>query len=181
MLIANFNSRGDPLPLRYLPLLNPLDLAHGAALLSLAAWFRRLRFAAFAPQPFRSADLAGVTLGSITFLWLNGALLRTMHHWAGVPFDFDAMMRSMLVQASLSIFWSVLALCTMLAATRLRVRPLWLTGAGLMAIVVVKLFFVDLSNIGGIERVVSFIGVGVLMLVIGYVSPVPPVAIREEK
>jgi len=45
----------------------------------------------------------------------------------------------------------------------------------------VKLFFVDLSNVGGIERVVSFIGVGVLMLVIGYVSPVPPVGVREEK
>jgi uncharacterized membrane protein len=140
-----------------------------------------VRSAPFAPQLFQGGELAYVALGSITFLWLNGALLRTLHHWAAVPFDFDAMMQSMLVQASLSIFWSVLALCIMLAATRLRVRPLWLIGAGLMAVVVVKLFFVDLSNIGGIERVVSFIGVGVLMLVIGYVSPVPPVGIREEK
>ncbi|MGE5303478.1 MAG: DUF2339 domain-containing protein, partial [Alphaproteobacteria bacterium] len=181
MLYANITSRGDPLPLPYLPLLNPLDLAQGAALLTLFAWFRRMRLALFAPQPFRSAELAGIALASIAFLWLNGALLRTLHHWAGVPFDFDAMMRSMLVQASLSIFWSVLALCLMFAATRLRARPLWLTGAGLMAVVVVKLFFVDLSNIGGIERVVSFIGVGVLMLVIGYVSPVPPASAREER
>jgi len=45
--------------------------------------------------------------------------------------------------------------------------------------VVVKLFFVDLSNVGGIERIVSFIGVGVLMLIIGYISPVPP-SIAEE-
>ena len=50
-----------------------------------------------------------------------------------------------------------------------------------MALVVVKLFFIDLSNIGGIERIVSFIGVGLLMLVIGYVSPVPPVAVEEGK
>jgi uncharacterized membrane protein len=96
-----------------------------------------------------------------------------------VPFDPNAMARSMLVQASLSIFWSVLALCTMVAATRARVRPLWLTGAGLMAVVVVKLFFIDLSNVGGIERIVSFIGVGLLMLVIGYFSPVPPAAVEE--
>ena len=48
-----------------------------------------------------------------------------------------------------------------------------------MAVVVIKLFFVDLSNVGGIERIVSFIGVGVLMLVIGYVSPVPPAAAGE--
>jgi uncharacterized membrane protein len=89
------------------------------------------------------------------------------------------MTRSMIVQAAFSIFWSVLALCAMLSATRMRLRTLWLIGAGLMAIVVVKLFFIDLSNIGGIERIVSFIGVGLLMLVIGYVSPVPPGASEE--
>jgi len=181
MVHVNFDSRGDPAPLPYLPLLNPLDLAQGAALLALYAWFRRLRAAPFAPQLFRTAELAYVCLGSIGFFWLNGVLLRTVHYWAGVPFALDAMMRSMLVQASLSIFWSVLALCIMLSATHLRVRPLWLTGAGLMALVVVKLFFIDLSNIGGIERIVSFIGVGLLMLVIGYVSPVPPVAVEEGK
>jgi uncharacterized membrane protein len=98
-----------------------------------------------------------------------------------VPFQFEAMMQSTIVQASFSIFWSLLALCTMVIATRRRLRPLWLSGAGLMALVVVKLFFVDLSNIGGIERIVSFMGVGVLMLVIGYVSPVPPAGIQEGK
>jgi uncharacterized membrane protein len=40
--------------------------------------------------------------------------------------------------------------------------------------VVVKLFLVDLSGVGTVERIVSFIVVGVLMLVIGYLSPVPP-------
>ena len=33
---------------------------------------------------------------------------------------------------------------------------------------------VDLAKLGGVERIVSFIAVGVLMLVIGYFSPVPP-------
>jgi uncharacterized membrane protein len=87
----------------------------------------------------------------------------------------------MIVQAAFSIFWSLLALCAMFSATRMRLRMLWLAGAGLMAVVVFKLFFIDLSNIGGIERIVSFIGVGLLMLVIGYVSPVPPAASEEGK
>jgi uncharacterized membrane protein len=39
---------------------------------------------------------------------------------------------------------------------------------------VAKLVLVDLSNTGTVERIVSFIGVGVLMLLIGYISPVPP-------
>jgi uncharacterized membrane protein len=179
MLYGNFDSRGDPAPLPYLPLLNPLDLVQGAVLLTLLTWLRRMRTATFAPAIFHTADLAYVALGSIGFIGLNGALLRTLHHWGDVPFKLDAMTRSMLVQASLSIFWSLLALCTMVTATKIRLRPLWLAGAGLMAIVVAKLFFVDLSNVGGIERIVSFIGVGLLMLVVGYFSPVPPAIAKE--
>ncbi len=179
MLLANISSRGDPSPLPYLPLLNPLDLVHCAALMTLFGWCRRIRRLPFAPRMFQPGELADVALGSITFFWLNGVLLRTLHHWAGVPYNFDEMMRSMLVQASLSIFWSLLALCAMVTATRIRLRPLWLTGAGLMAVVVAKLFFIDLSNVGGIERIISFIGVGLLMLVVGYFSPVPPANSEE--
>ena len=36
-----------------------------------------------------------------------------------------------------------------------------------------KLLLVDLSGSGTVTRIVSFIGVGVLMLVIGYVAPLP--------
>jgi uncharacterized membrane protein len=181
LIYANFAGRGDAPPLPYLPLLNPLDLVQFAALMALWVWSRRMAFAPFAPKPLQSGEFSYSAIGTAVFIWLNGMLLRTLHHWASVPFQFDAMMRSMLVQASFSIFWSLLALCTMLIATRRRMRSLWLTGAGLMALVVVKLFFVDLSNVGGIERIVSFMGVGVLMLVIGYVSPVPPASAQEGK
>jgi uncharacterized membrane protein len=62
----------------------------------------------------------------------------------------------------------------MLIANRLKYRAAWIGGAALLAVVVVKLFVVDLSQVGGVERIVSFIGVGVLLLIIGYVAPVPP-------
>jgi uncharacterized membrane protein len=62
----------------------------------------------------------------------------------------------------------------MLFATRRGVRVVWLCGAGLLGVVVAKLFLVDLSSIGSIERIVSFVAVGLLMLVIGYFSPLPP-------
>jgi uncharacterized membrane protein len=39
----------------------------------------------------------------------------------------------------------------------------------------VKLFLIDLSHIGTVPRIVSFLGVGTLMLVLGYYSPLPPV------
>ena len=181
MMHANFTSRGDATPLLYLPLINPLDLVQFAALMALFAWWRRVRAEPLAVPQFQSGEIAYIGLGFAGFLWLNGMLLRTLHHWAGVRFGFEPMMRSMLAQASLSIFWSVLALCAMFMATRLRLRPLWLTGAALMGIVVVKLFFIDLSNIGGVERIVSFIGVGLLMLIVGYVSPVPPSTAAEAR
>jgi uncharacterized membrane protein len=48
-----------------------------------------------------------------------------------------------------------------------------MAGAALLAVVVLKLLLVDLSGSGSVTRIVSFIGVGVLMLVIGYVAPLP--------
>jgi uncharacterized membrane protein len=93
-----------------------------------------------------------------------------------VPFSFEAMLSSTLVQTSLSIFWAMLALTTMLVAAKRANRVVWIIGAGLLAIVILKLFLVDLSKIGTIERIVSFVGVGLLMLILGYFSPVPPVA-----
>jgi uncharacterized membrane protein len=170
----NFASNGAADPLPYLPILNPLDLAQAATLIVIWTWLAKMRRADRAPALLRLPLLAYAATGSAALVYLNGVLLRTLHHWAGVPFYFDAMMRSMLVQAAFSIFWSVLALCAMLLATRYALRGLWITGAALMGVVVVKLFFIDLSNVGGVERIVSFIGVGVLMLVIGYFSPVPP-------
>ena len=74
----------------------------------------------------------------------------------------------------LQLLEQVLALALMLVARRRATRGLWFVGAGLMAAVVAKLFLIDRSNIGGVERIVSFIGVGLLMLIIGCVAPLPP-------
>jgi uncharacterized membrane protein len=48
-----------------------------------------------------------------------------------------------------------------------------MVGAALLVVVVAKLALVDLSNSGSIARIVSFMGVGGLMLVIGYLAPLP--------
>jgi hypothetical protein len=69
---------------------------------------------------------------------------------------------------------ALLALGCMIAANRFRQRVVWFTGAGLLTVVVVKLFVVDLSESGRVSRIVSFLAVGGLMLVIGFVTPLPP-------
>jgi uncharacterized membrane protein len=84
------------------------------------------------------------------------------------------MFSSNLVQTSYTLFWSLLALCIMVAAVRRSLRPVWIAGAGLLGVVVGKLFLVDLASHGTVERIVSFVVVGLLMLVIGWFAPVPP-------
>ena len=167
-------------PLPYLPLLNPLDLIQALVLVVLIRIWQWLRtdetsgLSAFDPR----AALVGIAL--VGFLWLNAVLLRSLHLWVGIPYELEAMMQSMLAQSALSLLWAFMALATMLVATRISARLLWLTGAALLVVVVIKLFLVDLSSIGTIERIVSFIGVGLLMLVVGYFSPLPPAA-RESQ
>jgi len=174
VLYANVYSDGDPSPLPYIPLLNPLDIVQIAALLLVVLWLRTIQRLELIDLSGERAWLVFGVIGAAAFIAANGVLLRTLHHWAGIPFAPDAMLHSMLVQAALSIFWSLLALCAMVIATRIKRRMLWIAGAALMGVVVIKLFLVDLSNVGGVERIVSFIGVGMLMLLIGYLSPVPP-------
>jgi uncharacterized membrane protein len=85
------------------------------------------------------------------------------------------------VQTSVSIFWAVLALASMLLASRKQARVVWWVGATLLAVVIGKLFLVDLSRVGTIERIVSFVVVGILMLVVGYFSPLPPQSATKAK
>jgi uncharacterized membrane protein len=179
-LYANFTSNGDPAPLPYLPLLNPLDIAQMLAFLVLAYWFLTLSGLGYAETLGENRKSLYAVFGGMMFIWANGALLRTLHHWGGVAFRADAMAHSILVQSALSLFWSLLALCAMVVATRKSLRVLWIAGAVLMGVVVVKLFLIDLSGVGTVERIVSFIGVGLLMLLIGYMSPVPPRLASEE-
>jgi uncharacterized membrane protein len=54
-------------------------------------------------------------------------------------------------------------------------RQIWIVGAALMGLVVAKLFLLDLAQHGSVERIVSFIGAGLMLLVMGYFAPLPPV------
>jgi len=66
------------------------------------------------------------------------------------------------------------ALASMLSARWLKQRAEWFVGSALLALVVAKLFLVDLNDVGTVARIVSFVGVGLLILIVGYLSPLPP-------
>lgn len=171
--LANIASDGAAEPLAYLPLLNPLELGLLFALAGVFVWARsRLSQLGITHDTAqRSAQLvAGVCL----FALFTAMVMRTAHHWSGVPYQLDDLLESMRVQAGLSIVWTLMALALMVGGHLRGRRDVWVVGAALIGVVVAKLFFVELSDRGGLERIVSFIGVGVLLLIVGYFSPLPP-------
>jgi uncharacterized membrane protein len=179
---VNLSHSGDPYPLSvYIPLLNPLDGAIVFVFVALVFWLREMSAMAddapdLWPSAFPSPSHPGIqgAFAASLFIWVNGILIRTIHHWEGIPFSEGALAKSMTVQASLSVLWSLCALGMMLFSTSRGQRYPWLFGAGLLALVVLKLFIIDLAGIGTIERIVSFIAVGLLLLLLGYLSPFPP-------
>ena len=172
-VLTNLYSAGDPAPLPYVPLLNPFDLAQAGALLVLALYVRALvRGEDAVPTTVAPVLYAALSLG--VFAAVSGLVARGVHHLAAVPFTADALLGSTLFQTALSIAWALLAMAVMITATRLRLRSPWFVGAALLALVGLKLIAVDLSNAGTLARIVSFVGVGLLVLLIGYFSPAPP-------
>jgi uncharacterized membrane protein len=173
-LFINATSAGDSAPLPYVPMLNPLDLGQLLILLVLIRYWRFLKAVESPGTPRIDRRVPLPALVTLTFIWLNALLLRTLHQWFGVALDLKDLLASTLVQTCLTLFWTVLALTAMLVAARKRERAVWFAGAGLLAVVIAKLFLIDLSRIGSVERIISFVGVGLLMLVVGYFSPLPP-------
>lgn len=159
----------DPLP--YLPLLNPLELGQALVLLALILWLRSLRTEVWFNHQLKVAAVA--TVGLTALALVSGLVLRACHHFGGVPWDFGSLFDSRLAQAALSVVWATCAVATMLVSKRVASRSLWLAGAALLAVVVLKLFAIELSDSEGLYRIVSFIGVGVLLLLVGYFAPVP--------
>ena len=168
-LMVTFATGGDVEPLPYLPVLNPLDLSMLIALLVAFRWWQVNRSDAPVWWPNVLKGLAVVA-----FALANGALLRAVHHLAFVPWKDNLLFASDTVQASLSLFWGVSGLVLAFIASRRNQRVIWMVGAGLLGVVVAKLFLVDMANTGTVARIVSFIGAGVLLLVVGYFSPLPP-------
>ncbi|PHV12267.1 DUF2339 domain-containing protein [Chitinimonas sp. BJB300] len=170
LLIAPWASSGDAAPFTYLPLLNPLDLGCVLAAYGLLRWLR-LPYCRRRLAPDSAAIQAILGLG--LFNWLNSQLARAFHHLADQPFQASVLWLDDSYQAALALLWTLCAVVVMLIAKWRRWRALWLAGAVLIGATVLKLFLVDLAGAGSMARIVSFLGVGLLLVIIGYLAPAP--------
>jgi uncharacterized membrane protein len=154
----------------YLPILNPIDLAQFAVILLVAfAMKSGLVFS----HTWTNTGRAGLT-GFLLFIWINIVMLRAIHHYTLIAYDSHILWNSPTVQMALSILWTICALIVMNISRRIQMRQLWILGAGLLGVVVIKLALKDLSGSSTLAGIFSFMAVGGLMLLIGYLSPIPP-------
>ena len=167
-LLVNIFSNGDPAPLPYLPLFNPLDIAHVALFVSL---IRSIKL--FGIKLNNQFYPVFVILAGTAFIWITAVLIRSLHHYLDIPFDLSIMLQNTRVQTAISILWTVIGMATMLITSRRSIRKAWIAGAVLVTVVLIKMFFVDLGASGTVERIVSFLVVGGLLVAMGYFSPIP--------
>ena len=176
VLLANLDVDGSTAWLPFVPVLNLVALASAVVLGVSLYWLFTVKQEA--------AEPARALLWSLRWAWwallifcLSAELARSVHHLLGMPLTWDGLYRNATFQTLLAVMWSVIALGLMLWGSRKRSRASWFAGGVLLGLTVVKLFLVDLAGAGTVARIVSFIGVGLLILVIAFVAPAPP---REE-
>jgi len=173
LTMAGLDHSGDPAPMAYMPLLNPYDFltVFGLAVALYGLQPGKLMSRWLSDEQLR---LARYGWEAAAFVLTTIAVVRGVHHFGGVPWNQYALSNSVAVQSSLTIYWATLGLSSMIVGVRRVKRRQWMIGAGLMLVVVVKLLLVDMGNSGTLARIISFLGVGSMLLVVGYFAPAPP-------
>jgi uncharacterized membrane protein len=162
-------ANAEPLP--FVPILNPVHLAMIFHFLVLVTYARR---EASERESASGAPAWAVPLGLLAFATVNVFFAHGVHHVAGVPYDRESLWRADAFQVGLSILWACLGLAGTFWASRRRRREVWIVAAALLGVVVLKIFSVDLAQVGQAARILSFLAVGGLLLAVGYAAPVPP-------
>ncbi|WP_201607901.1 DUF2339 domain-containing protein [Psychrobacter okhotskensis] len=189
VIITNWSYDGVIWDMSYFPLLNLYDMTSGLVLLvGFGVYYLNQQYHSEQPNQentviqkniqrvFTTHNLL-IILGLISFWLISSILIRTLHAFIDTPLWNSAQggaWQSEQVQTGLTMLWTLLALIATIIASRYWQRALWFMGIGLLGIVVLKLVLVDLSQTEAIWRVISFLGAGSLILLIGYLAPLPP-------
>jgi uncharacterized membrane protein len=134
-----------------------------AAILYGLGWFYRRHERERAPR-YHSGTTLSVIVASVLVVVACSA--HTWDYWRHVGMESaDARFAYSL---SLSGLWTVLA-CVFIGAGLVRAfAPLRYLAMALFGITVLKVFLVDLSSLGGIYRILGFIGVGMVLLAVSF-------------
>jgi uncharacterized membrane protein len=121
------------------------------------AWYARDR----RPMPYVvMLALAGVAL---VFAWVTLSV-RRYWHGEGIA-DWKGFLQP--ETYTYSVVWLLLGVAMLVVGSRFDSKSIRLASAGLVLIAVVKVFLIDMSNLEGFLRALSFIGLGAVLIGIG--------------
>ncbi|MEM7053746.1 MAG: DUF2339 domain-containing protein, partial [Pseudomonadota bacterium] len=170
MLLVSLPITGEPAPLPWLPLLNPLELAQLTALVLIVALIRSDTPARW-NEPMRLTEWLP---GLLIFLVVSAAALRSVHHLGGVPWDGQSLFDSERAQATITIVWTVLGVIAWVIGSRQHRHLMWRAGAVLLVLVLIKLLLIDRQFLSNVAGILSFVAFGLLSILVGYLAPAPP-------
>ena len=127
-----------------------------AALCYLLAWLSyRDRVA-----PQRAFGIAAPLVAAqvVVLTWLTGEINA---YWSLREWDFER-------QVALSVTWGLFALVLIVVGLWKRYAPIRYFAILVFTVTIAKVFFVDLANLDKVYRVISIIGLGVILLVTSY-------------
>jgi uncharacterized membrane protein len=99
----------------------------------------------------------------LVLLYLASALVVTPFE-SGDAVDSALLTAHQQGQMVLSVFWALVGVCTLVLGLRKDLAVLRLAGLALLGVTVAKVFLFDLATLTSVYRVVSFVGLGVLLL-----------------
>jgi len=134
---------------------NILLLAYGFPVVMFAVFIR------FYDQRYRS--VMTTAFGVAAFLFIS---IEIRHFWHGnVHLDSGI---SSGEQYTYTIVWMIMAVLAMLAGSLKLGKQVYQAGFGLIMVVTAKIFIVDMSDLQGLLRVASFMGLGLCLLGMAY-------------
>lgn len=159
---------GNAAPLGWIPVLNPLAVLQWSILGLVWLWMRR--------QPARFDEVQrSIVVPSLMLVLISVMTLRFVHHFADVDWGVG-MLGVAVTQMALTVVWSILGVVSWIVGSKRPSRPIWLLGAVLMGVVLLKLVLVDRGHLGNLYGILSFFAYGMLCVIVGYFAPVPPSA-----
>ena len=141
-------------------LFNLIGYAYGLPMLLYIAngWFGRER---------RNEVFTRIIVGfaiALGFFWIN---LTIRQHFS--PGMLNALPVGQTEQYTYSIIWLTIGVTTLFAGIGLTSYPLRIASGIIMVLVILKVFIFDLSNLTGVLRALSFIGLGLVLMGIGFI------------
>ena len=157
-----------------IPVFNLLFLAYFLPAVAAGA----LAFYARGKRPRWYSAMLGLLAAALLFVYATLSVRRLFQgehiaYWAGM---------SQLENYAYSALWLSLGVALLVAGVWRRSQPLRVASAGLVAIAVAKVFVFDMSQLEGLLRALSFIGLGAVLIGIGlFYQKLLSRAAREER